>query len=87
MRDDERLRGQTDNLFKAFRIDVGKIDQDAEPFAFTDEVAPKSSETIARRATRRKNAAAARGIAPCVGQSNYAHTQFVKNAQQIQVLA
>jgi hypothetical protein len=41
VRNDERFGCQIDNLFEAGRIDVGKIDNQAELFAFADKIATK----------------------------------------------
>jgi hypothetical protein len=41
VRNNERLRRQIDNLFEAGRIDVGKIDNDAESLALADKIATK----------------------------------------------
>src|ERR1700676_5365766 len=81
VRDDQRFRRKIDNLFEAFRVDVGKIDENIEPLAFAHEIAPKTGESIPRRAARCKNAAAAGSVAARVGQANGAYAKFVKDAQ------
>ena len=83
MRHDRRLGYDRENLFKPSRVDVRKINNHAEGFAFTHDLATKRCQTLSRRATRRENSAVARRIGSGVRESDCAHTEFVKHAQLI----
>src|SRR6267154_425047 len=85
VRHDRRLGYDRENLFKPSRVDVRKINNHAEGFAFTHDLATKWCQTISRRAARRENSAVARRIGSGVRESDRAHTEFVKHAQLIQV--
>ena len=73
MRNDERLLGQTNDLFKTFRIDVGGINNNAEFLAFADDFLTELGQPITRWAARCENAATAGGIATGVSQSDRAN--------------
>src|SRR5262249_39157246 len=63
VRDDGRLRCDRENLVKPGRVYVRKINNHAERFAFTHDVATKRSEPLPWRAARGENSAVSRRIA------------------------
>src|SRR6266498_2769468 len=64
VRNDQRLARKIDNLFETRRIDVGKIDNDAEALAFADEIAAKWRQSFRRGAARGKNSTVTGGVCP-----------------------
>src|SRR3984893_1328859 len=64
MRNDQRLCRKIDNLVDPLRINVGKIDQNAEPLAFLNEIAPEIRQAVARRTARLENPTATGRISP-----------------------
>jgi hypothetical protein len=66
---------------------VRKVDHDTEPFAFAHQISAECGQAVPRGAARFENAAAARGIAPGMRQSDHPQAEFVKYPEQIQILA
>jgi len=80
----DRLLGcDRENLFKTSWVDVRKINNHAEGFALTHDLATKWCQSIRRRAARGENSAVARRIGSGVRESDHAHTEFIKHAQLI----
>src|SRR6266481_8498649 len=70
VRNDRRLGCDRENLFKPNRVDVRKINNHAEGFAFTHDLATKWCQSLSRRAARRENSAVARRIGSGVRESD-----------------
>ena len=85
VRNDGGSSRELQNFFEARRVDVGQIDNQTKRFAFPHDFAPKRSQAVARRTAGRKDSPVAGGIAPCVGKSDSADAELVKNPEQIQI--
>src|SRR5262249_7679445 len=81
VRNDKRFACKTDNVLESFWIDVGKIDEDAEPLAFAHDVAAKIRQAVARRTAWLENPTAARGVPARMRQTNRAQAEFVKHLE------
>ena len=87
VRDDQRLRRQGADFFEAGRIDVREIEHDPEPLAFLHQFAAEGRQALRRRTAGGKNPARRSRVRPRVGERNGAQPQFVKDAQQIEIVA
>src|SRR5215208_3754443 len=74
VRHDRRFGCDRENLFKPNRVDVRKINNHAEGFAFTHDLATKRCQPLSRRAARPENSAVAGGIGSGVCESDSANT-------------
>src|SRR5215208_5503038 len=59
VRNNHRIGCNRENLFKPGRVNMGNINNHAEGFAFTYDLATKRCETLSRRTVRCENSAMA----------------------------
>src|SRR5204863_8884 len=85
VRNNHRSGGVFQNVVEAGRVDVRKIENHADSFAFPNQLTAEGRQSFGRRSGGCENPAAAGGIAACMGKTDDTYPQFVENVEQIKI--